>query len=140
MAEANLRQAEVRLKHARSALEDGDYAYSVRQAQEAVELSLKAALRAVGVEPPGWRDVGPILRREASRFPGWFSSEIGWMAFASRVLGRDGELAMYGDEERGIPPEDLFGREDAEAAVEWAERAHSLAARLLSRVRDPPGR
>jgi HEPN domain-containing protein len=35
----------------------------VREAQELVELALKGALRVVGVDPPKWHDVGPILRR-----------------------------------------------------------------------------
>ncbi|MEM3893708.1 MAG: HEPN domain-containing protein, partial [Thermofilum sp.] len=63
------KQAKERLHHAREALERGNYPYVVRQCQEAVELMLKAALRLVGVEPPRWRDVGPVLRREAARFP-----------------------------------------------------------------------
>jgi len=58
MAKAYLRQARERLRHANEALEGGNYPYVVRQSQEAVELSLKAALRLVGVEPPKWHDVG----------------------------------------------------------------------------------
>jgi len=37
-----------RIKTARLALEEGGLAYCIRQCQEAVELSLKAALRMVG--------------------------------------------------------------------------------------------
>jgi HEPN domain-containing protein len=40
----------------------------MRQSQEAVELSLKAALRVAGIEPPKWRDVGPILMQNRDRF------------------------------------------------------------------------
>jgi HEPN domain-containing protein len=69
MARAHLGQAVERLRHAKGALEGGNYPYVVRQSQEAVELLLKAALRLVGVEPPKWHDVGPILRREAGKFP-----------------------------------------------------------------------
>ncbi|MCS7113691.1 MAG: HEPN domain-containing protein, partial [Candidatus Bathyarchaeota archaeon] len=72
LARSNIRQTEERLKHAREALETGNNPYVVRQCQEAVELSLKAALRLVGVEPPKWHDVGPLLRREKGRFPSWF--------------------------------------------------------------------
>jgi len=42
MARAYLRQASERLRHAREALEEGNYPYVVRQSQEAVELALKA--------------------------------------------------------------------------------------------------
>ncbi|MEM1817663.1 MAG: HEPN domain-containing protein, partial [Nitrososphaerota archaeon] len=72
MARSYLRQAEERVKWTSQALEDGNYAYVVRQSQEAVELSLKACLRIVGVEPPKWHDVGPVLRREREKFPEWF--------------------------------------------------------------------
>ncbi|MGB9760466.1 MAG: HEPN domain-containing protein [Thermoproteota archaeon] len=64
LARSNIRQAEERLKHAKEALESGNYPYVIRQCQEAVELALKAALRLVGIEPPKWYDVGPILKRE----------------------------------------------------------------------------
>jgi len=52
MARSYIRQAEERIHHAREALQRGNYLYVVRQCQETVELSLKAALRLVGVEPP----------------------------------------------------------------------------------------
>jgi len=69
-----------------------------------VELLLKAALRLVGVEPPRWHDVGPVLRREAQRFPHWFGRDIAVMARYSRRLRREREPSMYGDEETGLPP------------------------------------
>jgi HEPN domain-containing protein len=53
MARAYLRQARERLKHAKEALESGNYPYVVRQSQEAVELSLKVTLRLVGVVHSG---------------------------------------------------------------------------------------
>ena len=62
LAEQYIRQAEVRVKHSSEALEDGEYPYVIRQAQESVELALKGALKLIGVEPPKWHDVGPILK------------------------------------------------------------------------------
>ncbi|MEM2843060.1 MAG: HEPN domain-containing protein [Candidatus Bathyarchaeia archaeon] len=47
-----LEQARSRLKTARIALKDKNYAYSVRSSQECVELSLKASLRLLGIEYP----------------------------------------------------------------------------------------
>jgi len=41
MAKSYIRQAEERVKHAEEALKSGNYAYVVRQCQEAVELALK---------------------------------------------------------------------------------------------------
>jgi HEPN domain-containing protein len=105
LARSNVRQAEDRLTTARIALERGNYPYAVRQAQECVELSLKACLRLVGIEPPKWHDVGPIIRRERENFPEWFKEHVERIVSISRSLRKERELAMYGDEESKIPPE-----------------------------------
>ena len=85
---AKSRQAEERIKHAKEALNEGNYPYTVRQCQEAVELLLKAALRYVGVEPPKLHDVGPLLRKERNKFPAWFQEKIDEFAYYARVLRR----------------------------------------------------
>ncbi|RLG86029.1 MAG: DNA-binding protein [Thermoprotei archaeon] len=130
MARAYIVQALERLKHSREALATGNYPYVVRQCQEAVELLLKASLRLVGIEPPKWHDVGPVLRREAHRFPEWFRREVPRMARISRRLRREREPAMYGDEETGTPPNELYDKEDAEEALRWADYVASNVLRL----------
>jgi len=132
MAKSYERQARERLRHAREALEGGNHPYVVRQCQEAVELLLKAALRAAGVEPPKWHDVGPVLRANAGRFPEWFREEIPRLARISRKLRREREPSLYGDEEAGIPPDELYFREDAEEALEMAEHTLNIISKLLS--------
>jgi HEPN domain-containing protein len=102
LARSNVRQAEDRLTTARIALERGNYPYAVRQAQECVELSLKACLRLVGIEPPKWHDVGPIIRRERENFPEWFKEHVERIVSISRSLRKERELAMDGDEESKI--------------------------------------
>ena len=134
MARSYVRQAEERVKHAEEALQGGNYPYVVRQSQEAVELLLKAALRLVGIEPPKWHDVGPVLRREAHRFPEWSREKIPFLARVSRKLRRERELAMYGDEDSGIPPEEFYDYEDAKEALEWAKQVLSIVKRLLNEV------
>ena len=47
-------------------LEQEAHSDVVREAQELVELALKAMLRAAGIDPPKWHDVGPILLEQAS--------------------------------------------------------------------------
>ena len=131
LAKSNLKQAKERLKHAGEALETGNYPYVVRQCQEAVELALKAALRLVGIEPPKWHDVGPILRRERSRFPKWFQELADELASISRSLRKERELAMYGDEEAGIPPEELYVRRDAEEALKQANEVVGIVEKLM---------
>ncbi|MCS7138350.1 MAG: HEPN domain-containing protein, partial [Candidatus Caldarchaeum sp.] len=117
MARASVKQALERVETVRRALDEGHYAYAVRQSQEAVELLLKAALRLAGVEPPKWHDVGPVLRRERERFPEWFREMVDDLASISRSLSRERELAMYGDEDLKIPPDELYVRKDAENAL-----------------------
>jgi HEPN domain-containing protein len=131
LARSNVRQAEDRLTTARIALERGNYPYAVRQAQECVELSLKACLRLVGIEPPKWQDVGPIIRRERENFPEWFKEHVERIVSISRSLRKERELAMYGDEESKIPPEELYTRFDAEKAIEDAGFVLEIARRLL---------
>ena len=103
----------------------------VREAQEAVELLLKAALRAAGVEPARTHDPADALRANAGRFPGWFAEKIPDLAAVSTELAGDRGIAFYGDERRGIPPDQLFGREDAERAVEQLSFVRGLCERLL---------
>ncbi|MEM1633678.1 MAG: HEPN domain-containing protein [Sulfolobales archaeon] len=131
MAQSYLRQAEERIRHAKEALDRGNYPYVIRQCQESVELLLKAALRLVGVEVPKWRDVGPVLRREAQRFPEWFQAEIPALARISRKLRREREPSMYGDEESGIPPDELYDRSDAEEALDHASKVYSIVIKLI---------
>ncbi len=90
MAKSYINQTMERIKHAKEALNSGNYPYVVRQCQEAVELLLKAALRIVSVEPPRWHDVGPVLRRERSKFPEWFQEHIDELASISRSLRKEG--------------------------------------------------
>jgi hypothetical protein len=45
--------------------------------------------------------VGPILRREAGKFPQWFRGRIPELARISRRLRRGREPSMCGDEESG---------------------------------------
>ncbi|AEA12718.1 HEPN domain protein [Thermoproteus uzoniensis 768-20] len=101
----------------------------MRQCQEAVELLLKAALRIVGIEPPKWRDVGPILRGD--KFPRWFREHVDRLASISRRLRKERELAMYGDEDSGVPPEELYTAEDAEQYLRDAELAADLVLKLF---------
>jgi HEPN domain-containing protein len=131
LARSNVRQAEDRLTTARIALERGNYPYAVRQAQECVELSLKACLRLVGIEPPKWHDVGPIIKRERENFPEWFKEHVERIVSISRSLRKERELAMDGDEESKNSPEELYTRFDAEKAIEDAGFVLEIARRLL---------
>ncbi|MEM2610072.1 MAG: HEPN domain-containing protein [Candidatus Bathyarchaeia archaeon] len=131
MAKSYLRQAEERVKHAEEALRTGNYAYTMRQSQESVELALKGILRLVAIEPPKWHDVGPILKRHRELFPQWFRDKVDEVASISRRLRREREPSMYGDEETGTPPDQLYSLMDAEEALEYAREVLDLCMRLL---------
>lgn len=131
MAESYLLEGEIRLKTARIALDDEHFAYAVRQSQECVELSLKGALRYVGIEPPKWHDVGIILKKEAQRFPEWFSENIDRLTHVSRELRREREPSMDGDSDLNMPAMELYTRLDAQEAVSKADFVMRLCKRLL---------
>lgn len=132
MAKAYLEEALRRIKTAEFALNDEGYAYCIRQCQEAVELSLKAALRFVGIEPPKWHDVGIILIENKERFPEWFQTEIEELASISRWLRREREPSMYGDEETGLPPQRLYTKSYAEKAFKASTRVVALVSKMIS--------
>ncbi len=120
MAKSYLEEAQRRIRTAKKALEEKALAYCIRQSQEAVELALKAALRLYGIEPPKWHDVGPVLMKFRDRFPDWFRDLIPELAATSRWLRREREPSMYGDEESGLPPTELYTEPYAAKAYESA--------------------
>jgi HEPN domain-containing protein len=104
----------------------------VREAQEAVELLLKGALRLVAVEPARTHDVAELLRREAARFPAWMRNEIDHLAAISTEMAGDRGLAFYGDERQALGPQELFDESDASRAVSNLEYVAGLVTRLLT--------
>ncbi len=125
-------EGEIRLKTARSALEDRHFAYAVRQSQESVEMALKGALRYVGIEPPKWHDVGIILRKEVQKFPEWFTENLDRLTLISRELRREREPSMYGDSDLNLPPQELYTEFDAQEAIKKADFVMGLCKRLIS--------
>lgn len=81
MAESYLMEGEIRLKTARTALEEEHFAYAIRQSQ----------------------DVGIILRKESERFPAWFTKNLDRLTLISRELRREREPSRYGDSELNLP-------------------------------------
>jgi hypothetical protein len=98
--------------------EDGHWADVVREAQEVVELALKAALRAHGIEPPRLHDVSDVLLAERDRLPAALTAEMDALVRISRELRRDRELAFYGAED--LTPSGFYSKEDATRARDGA--------------------
>ena len=131
-----LRGAKTRLDSARNALNSQDFAYVVRQSQECVELCLKGALRLAGIEPPKWHDVSFILKKEHGRFPSWFSEGMERLLFISKRLGRERGPSMYGDEEAGLTPEELYSYYEAETSLKEAEFVYETCQRLAQQFEE----
>lgn len=116
-----LQRAAIILEEAKNLKARGVWNLVVRRCQEAVELALKSALVFVGVQPPRVHDVGPTLKEHSERFPEEFRQHIPHLASISRSLRAERELSFYGDEESGVPPEALYGPDDADEALRKAE-------------------
>lgn len=97
LAKAYITKAGVRRRVLDVLVEEGAWSDVVREAQELVELALKAALRLVGIDPPHWHDVGPILMEHRDAYPAWFGALIPRLAEISRRLRPEREVAFYGD-------------------------------------------
>ncbi len=117
-------RAEIRLQ-ALDVLFDGEsWADVVRESQEIVELTLKALLRACGVDPPRIHDVSEVLMAERERLPAALLGEVETLTKISRNLRRDRELAFYGAED--LTPSGFYSRDDAEQARLGARRTVEL--------------
>jgi HEPN domain-containing protein len=135
MARSYLAQAVYRLKEVQIAIRDAQHAVAVRRSQEAVELALKAALRAAGVEPPHWHDVGEVLLGNVSRLPLVLREVVADLARISADLRQDREAAFYGDEVAGRTPDELYDEADARQAQ---RDAGFVVARVSQALGPPP--
>ncbi len=131
MARSYLEEAKRRIRTSENALNESAYAYCIRQTQEAVELSLKSALRFIAIEPPKWHDVSPVLMENKERFPEWFRDKIDEISASSRWLYRERAPSMYGDEESGLPPQKLYTKSYAERALEEAKNVFGVVSKLI---------
>lgn len=118
-------RAEHRLAALRVLLDRGAHADVMREAQEIIELCLKALLRTSGVTVPQIHDVGAILMQETDRLPVPVRGEAARMAAISKALRKDREIAFYGSED--LIPSEFYTRDDA-------ERAFADAAWVLQQV------
>lgn len=132
LAKSNIRQASLRLETAQGAFKKGEYAYAIRQCQECVELALKGALNFIGVEYPHYHEVSPILIEKKSSFSPWFRNEIEEFANISKDLARKREPAMYGQEVKGLTPESLFTKKEANEVLNKTENLFKKTKKLVT--------
>ncbi len=118
LAAAYLEKARKRLRVLEVLAEQQSWSDVVREAQELVELALKGLLRWVGVDPPKWHDVGPILLENEKLFAASFRERLPRLAAISRELRSERERAFYGDVD--LVPTRHYAADDAIVAMEEA--------------------
>ena len=128
MARSYLREAQQILGEAERHHGERVWHLVVRRSQEAVELSLKALLRASGIEVPRVHDVGIFLVDHADRLPPAVVPHLDRLVSTSRRLRQEREVSFYGDDETGAPPDRLYSHDDAEAALGDARFVLTVAA------------
>ncbi len=134
LARSYLVKAEKRLKALATLRDEDAHSDVVREAQELVELALKGMLRAVGVEPPKFHDVGGLLVEHGAKFVPAVRERLPRAAEISRRLRRERELALYGDID--FIPTEQYSAPDAQRAYDeaaWVLALAQEAIRPLSR-------
>jgi len=139
VAKSYLRQAKARLEDAVDALQEKNHPYAVRLSQECAELSLKAVLRAVGIEYPRVHEVSDVFPEIQDRFPDWFKVEIDFLRESSRTLFKKREPSLYGDEAGTLSPDEVMSSDDAEDGIDRAKRTYELCRKLVSQLESKIG-
>ncbi|HEV8675090.1 MAG TPA: HEPN domain-containing protein [Methylomirabilota bacterium] len=110
----------------------GDASDVVREAQELVELALKGVLRAIGIEPPKFHDVGGLLVEHGAKFAADVRPHLARAAEISRRLRRERETAFYGDID--LVPSEQYSAADAVRAYDEAAWILGLAESVIGRL------
>ena len=132
LAQSYLIKATKRLRVLQVLFDDEAFSDVVREAQEIVELCLKGMLRQVGVEPPHWHDVSPLLVEYRERLPQSVGEHIQRIVEISGWLRKEREFSFYGDIDF-IPTEE-YAQRDAQRAITDAKWIVTIAATLIPPV------
>jgi len=120
LAESQIKKFYVRVEILREFYKREAYSDVIREAQEALELGLKALLRTMGVEPSFTHDPGKELIPYQDRIPLQIVPLFGEIVKKSKMLRRERELAFYGAVDF-IPTEE-YTAEDALLVIEFLEK------------------
>lgn len=126
-----IERARQSVEAAEDALTRGNLAIAVTESQQAVELSLKAVLRAVGLGAGRQHDPGEILRARSKRLPEWVRLRVPEWARISGLLANLRAVSVYpGPEDPDthepatIPSERFSDRAEVERIVEMARTVY----------------
>ena len=92
-----------------------NYADVIRESQELLDLLLKAWLRLVGIEPPKWHDVGPVVKSVVDKLPPHIQVEIDSIVEFSKYLRKERENSFYGDDD--LITSESFSEEEARKSI-----------------------
>jgi len=120
LSRAYIEKATVRIKALKFMHQERGYSDVVREAQECVELLLKAVLRNLGMEVPKTHDVSRALQEKQDLLPPSLKSNLEEIVSISRSLRKERELAFYGTED-WIPTEE-YSEKDSTEAIQKAEK------------------
>ena len=136
MARDYLDRAGALVLQSRQLYERADWALCIARAAEAVEFSLKAAIRGVGGGHKLSHDVsGDLLNQDNyQRFPSWFQEQTARFSLISKILSELYPRARYGLEVLDAPPSQLFMAHEAEAYLKNAEEVYYACSRLLAEM------
>lgn len=126
-----LKRAGNRLRALETLMEAQSWADVVREAQEIVEITLRALLRACRIEAPRIHDVSPILLENRERLPAGINDRLDELVGISRSLRRDRELAFYGSED--LTPSEFYKEKDAMDAFAQARTVHAAVSAAIER-------
>ncbi|NPV52021.1 MAG: HEPN domain-containing protein [Firmicutes bacterium] len=129
LTSAYLEKAGVRMEGLYFFRDRGAYSDVVRDAQSVVELSLKAVLRAIGVEVPKIHDVGRTLESNRDLLPVQIVANLPEIKSISKRLRKERELSFYGAEDF-IPTEE-YDLTDAEQAIKDASFVLQVVRQVL---------
>lgn len=130
LAQSYLIKARKRLKILDVLFKEKDYSDVIREAQEVVELSLKALLRAKGIDAPKIHDVGGLLLEFKDRFSRPTQAVLKKTADISKYLRKERELAFYG--EIDFIPTEEYSPADAKKAIKDANFVVKMAVKEIN--------
>ncbi|MHB8947065.1 MAG: HEPN domain-containing protein [Bacillota bacterium] len=136
LAQSYLVKAQKRLMVLDVLFREQAYSDVIGEAQELVELALKAMLRHIGVDPPKQHDVGELLLDFRDRFPAEVGVQAQRLADISKWLRKERELAFCGDVD--FIPTSEYGPDDGKRAIEDAQFVVHVAAQVV-RFNPEPG-
>ena len=135
LAQSYLVKAKTRLKVLDLLLAEEAYSDVIREAQELVELALKAILRQAGIDPPKQHDVGGLLVEFKDRLPEEIAPHAERLASISKWLRKERELAFYGDVD--FIPTAEYSKEDADRAISDSRVVVEVAEKGIPFTVDP---